>query len=149
MATQVGKGHVYGLSGGAIAFTAPSGSSVSGYISPNLQSLRITHQGKLDEIKGQDGEYNSFITSAEKVECEFTYIPEGTTIANAKLSAQFPPLGSSGVISGLPVIFCGSFSDVFNTGVWYYQGGGSDSGPHDSNWTGTFTLHRYPGITST
>lgn len=149
MATQQGKGHVYGLAGGTIVFTAPSGSAISGYITPNLQSLRFTHQGAVDEIKGQDGEYNSFLTKAEKVECEFSYIPEGSTIANAKASAQLPPLGSSAVLSGLPVIACGSFSDVFNTGVWYYQGGGSDTGPHDANWTGTFTLHRYPGISTT
>jgi len=148
MSTQIGKGHVYGLVAGTIAFTSPAGAAISGYVSPNIQSLRVTHHGKIDEIKGQDGEFNSFITSGEKVECEFTFIPEGTTIANAKLAAQFPPLGSSGVISGLPVIICGSLSDVFG-GVWYYQGGGSDSGPHDANWTGTFTLHRYPGITTT
>lgn len=149
MSVQQGKGHIYGLAGGTIAFTKPDGTSLSGYVSPNVQTLRVSHQGKVDEIKGQDGEYNSFITSGEKFECEFNFIPEGSTIANAKASAQFPPLGSAGAISGLPVVVAGSVSDVFNTGVWYYQGGGTDNGAHDANWTGTFTLHRYPGITTT
>lgn len=150
MAVQQGKGQIYGLAGGTIAFTAPSGSAISGYITPDLQTLRVTHGGiKVDEIKGQDGEYNAFIVSGEKFECEFTYIPQGTTVANAKLSAQLPPIGSSGVLSGLPVIIMGSVADVFNTGVWYYQGGGSTSAPNDTNWTGTFTLVRYPGITTT
>jgi hypothetical protein len=148
MAVQQGKGHVFGL-GATIAFTKPDGTSLSGYVTPDIQTLRVSHQPKVDEIKGQDGEYNAFIVSGEKVECEFTFIPQGTTIANAKLSAQMPPIGSSGAISGLPVIPFGSFADVFNTGVWYYQGAGSDSGQNDTNWTGTFTLVRYPGITTT
>ena len=149
MSAQQGKGQVYSLSGGTIVLKDLAGVAIVGYVSPNLQSLRVTHNGKLDEIKGQDGEYNAFIASGEKVECEFSFIPQGSTIANAKVSAQFPPLGSAGAISGLPVIACGSFSDVFNTGVWYYQGGGSDNGVNDSNWTGTITLVRYPGITTT
>ncbi len=148
MSVQQGKGQVFAL-GATIVFTKPDGSSLTGYVTPNMQSLRVTHGSKVDEIKGQDAEYNAFILSGEKFECEFSFIPQGSTLANAKLSAQMPPIGSSGVISGLPVVICGSSSDVFNGGVWYYQGGGSDNGVNDSNWTGTLPLVKYPGITTT
>jgi hypothetical protein len=148
MSVQQGKGHIDGISGGTIVFTKPDGTSLSGYVSPNLQSLRVTHSGKADEIKGQDGEYNSFLIAGEKLECEFNFIAEGTTKANARASAQFPPLGSAGTISGLPVIVIGSIADGLN-GTWYYQGGGTDNGVNDGIWSGSFTLHRYPGITTT
>lgn len=149
MAVQQGKGQIFGLAGGTIVFTNPAGAAITGYITPDLQTLRVAHGSKVDEIKGQDGEYNAFIVSGERFECEFTYIPQGSTVANAKLSAQLPPIGSSGVISGLPVIIMGSIADVFNTGVWYYQGGGSTNQQNDQHWTGSFTLVRYPGIATT
>lgn len=153
MATMQGRGEVFAL-GATIAFTKPDGTSLSGYVTPNMQSLRVSHGTKVDEIKGQDGEFNAFLVSGERIECEFSFIPQGTTIANAKLSAQMPPAGSSATITGLPILPFGSFTDVLNTNggntqPWYYQGGGSDSGVNDSNWTGTFTLVRYPSITST
>lgn len=147
MSVQQGKGHIDGITG-TIAFTNPDGSALSGYISPNIQSLRVTHAGKLDEIKGQDGEYNSFLIAGEKFECEFNFIPEGTTKANARAAAQMPKLGSAGTLTGLAVIPMGSVADVF-AGVWYYLGGGTDNGVHDNVWTGSFTLHRYPSVSTT
>ena len=149
MAVQQGKGHVYGLSTGTISFKNPDGTSLSGYVSPNLQSLRAVHEGALEEIKDQTGEYSGLIVKGEKVTCEFNFIPEGTTLANAALAAEMPKLGSSATIANLQVIIFGSFSDVFNASSWFYLGGGTNNPQSDSHWTASFTLHRYPGITTT
>lgn len=156
MAVQQGKGHVYGLSdqaappvAGTIAFKNPDGTSLSGYVSPNLQSLRLNHEAAMEEIKDQTGEYSGLITKGEKLTCEFNFIPEGTTKANSRAAAQMPQAGSSATIASLPVIVQGSFADALNGATWFYLGGGTNNGQSDSHWTATFTLHRYPGITTT
>lgn len=156
MAVQQGKGHVYGLTdqastpvAGTITFKNPDGTSLSGYISPNLQTLRLTHSGDVDEIKDQNGEIVAIITRGERLECEFNFIPEGSSKANARASGQMPQLGSSATIANLPIIVTGSLSDSFNAANWFYVGGGTLNGNSDSHWTATFTLRRYPGITTT
>ena len=146
--TQIGAGHIYGLTGGTIVLKGPDGTTISGYVSPNLKTLRSTHVGEKDRIKGQNGEYNSIILKGEMFECEFNFIPEGATIANSKSSATLPPLGSSATLSGLPVIAQGSASDVFNSATWIYEGGGTLNGDSENHWTATLPLCRYPGITT-
>jgi hypothetical protein len=146
---QGGTGHVFGLATFALAVKQADGSTtISGYISPNLQSLKLRHMGTVDRIKGQTGHITGIITSGEYVECDFDFIPEGSSVANSIASARIPPGGSAATISGLQVIPVGSFDDVFNTGVWFYEFEGTYNGVNDGKATTTLTLRRYPNITS-
>lgn len=142
MATQLGKGHIYSLAGGTLAC------SLSGYVSPNLQTLRANHNADVIEIKGQDGNVNGVIANNDWVECTFDFIPQGSTIANSKLSAGTPAAGTGFTIANLPVITFAGIADVFNTDDWIYVGGNFEL-PSDRNAVGSITLRRYPGITST
>jgi hypothetical protein len=148
MATQVGKGHIYGLTGAAIGIA-----SLAGYVSPNLQSLRIAHNtGDHKEIKDQSGEVSGKIFVPDDIiELTIDFIPEGATLAAAKLSAGLPSAGAVVTITGLAVIAIGSFADALNassTNPWFYEGGGSINGVNDDKWSMTLPLRRYKGITS-
>lgn len=140
-------GHIHGLTGGALGIA-----SLSGYISPNLQTLRTTHAAEIDRVRNQGGDTSGLIASDEMVECDFDFIAEGSTIANAKKNG-IPGALAGVTVTGLPIIACGPFTDALNTnGVntqpWIYEGGGTITGAHNGKWTATLPLKRYPGITS-
>ena len=130
--------------------------TLTGYVSPNLKTLKLNHGADRSEIKGQDGVTSGLILNNEVVECTFDVIPEGSSVANAKLSAQLPTPGCICVITGLPVIKIGSFTDstdgVLNSGnstqPWIYEGGGSVNGESEKEWSMSIPLKRYVGITS-
>ena len=143
MAIQIGTGHIHTLSGSAVSC------SLSGYVSPNLQSLRTAHSADEDLIKSQAGRVTGAIYENDAIECTFNFIAEGTTVANAKLSAGIPVAGTGFTLSGLPVVTMGGIADVFNSDDWIYPGGGNWDLPADGKLTGTFTLRRFPLITST
>lgn len=148
MATQLGTGHIHSLSGGALGCTA-----LAGYVSPNLQTLRVTHQADALKIKSQAGKTTGAIYEDDTIECTFEFIAEGTTIANAKLSAGLPAAGSGFTITGLPIIACGGFTDALNTNggntqPWIYEGGGTLNLVNADKATGTIPLKRYLQITS-
>lgn len=143
MATQLGKGHIYSLSGGSLACT-----TLAGYVSPNLQTLRANHNADITEIKGQDGNVNGLIANNDWVECTFDFIPQGATVANSKASAGTPAAGTGFTLAGLPIITFSGVVDIFNSGAWIYVGGTFEL-PADRNAVGSITLRRYPGITST
>jgi hypothetical protein len=148
MAIQSGKGHIFGLSGATLGCA-----SLSGYVSPNLQAFRLTHNGDTERINGQDGEIGSLIHKGEFLELEFTVIPEGSSVANARLSAGLPVVGQVFGVSGLPVLAIGQFVDALNTvstntQPWFYEGGGSINGSSTEKATMTLPLKRYYGITS-
>lgn len=148
MATQLGTGHIHSLSGGALGCAA-----LAGYVSPNLQTLRVSHSADRLAIKSQAGKTTGLIFEDDSIECTFEVIAEGTTIANAKLSAGLPPAGSGFTITGLPIIAFGGFTDALNTNgantqPWIYEGGGSLNLVNDDKGTVTITLKRYLQITS-
>lgn len=153
MATHIGKAQIVGLSGAALGMA-----SVTGYVSPNMQSLKVGHQAEVERIKNQVGEVTTLISSGDYIECSFDFIPEGgtstdNTIAKAKLSASLPATLAAVTITGLPIIQVGPFTDALNTNPgntqpWIYEGGGELSGPNSTKWTLTFTLRRYINITS-
>lgn len=148
MSTQLGTGHIHSLSGGALGCA-----SLSGYISPNLQSLRLTHSADVDRVKGQAGKTTGVIAEDDVIECTFEVIPEGTTIANAKKAAGVPAAGATFTITGLPIIAFGGFTDALNTDAgntqpWVYEGGANLNGAANGKWTLTITLKRYLQITS-
>jgi hypothetical protein len=153
MATQIGKAHIYGLSGATIKNAA-----TWGVLYPNMQSVRLSHNAKVDEIKGQGGEVGSIIASGETLECTFELIPEGSdtisTIADAKTVCGIPPTLAAMTIAGLPVVAMGCWSDALNTAgtpsgsLWIYMGGASVNGVNDDKWTVSFPCKRFPEITS-
>lgn len=146
MSRQLGTGHIHSLSGAALACSA-----LSGYVSPNLQTLRVNHTADADRIKGQTGKTTGLIFEDDVLECTFEVIPEGTTVANAKKSAGLPAAGTAFTLSGLPVIEMGGFADALNdagTSPWIYEGGGSINMMANGKSTLTLPLKRYPQITS-
>jgi len=142
---MLGKGYIFSLDGAALA------TGLSGYVSPNLKSAKIRHVGEIERVKGQNAITKGLLSGDEFLELNWDFIPEGTTIANAKLSAGLPTLLSVVTITGCPVINIGSFSDALNSAVgsiWIYEGGGELTGESESKWTATFPLRKYLGITS-
>jgi hypothetical protein len=152
MSTQIGRGHIVGLSGGTITFTNPDTTTLAGTILYDERSLRVSHNGSVTNIKNKSGETVGLIAVDEMLECTFNFIPYGTSVANAKASATAPDLLASAVITGLPVIPMGSFSDALNASSgnpWIYEGGWEVNGTGDGEpWSASVTLKRYPGITS-
>lgn len=152
MSRQLGTGHIHTLGTVVVGCAA-----LSGYVTPNVQSLRATHVVDADRIKSSAGIVTGVIGEDDGIECTFEVIPEGTTIAQAiadsKKAAGLPTAPSAFTITGLPIIACGPFSDAFNTNgtstqPWIYEGGGSWNGVNDGKWTMTLPLRRYQGITS-
>jgi len=154
MATQINKGHVFGLSGVTISLLSSAGvAEIAGYIQPNLQSLRLVDNGDADVIKDQAGELGSYIFSGQYLECTINFIPEGTTIANAKKSAQAPTHGAGMLMTGMPIIAMGAFTDAWNTNSgntqpWIYFPSANLDHANDSKLMATYTFRRAIGITS-
>lgn len=144
--SQIGSGHIFALA----SIVLNMGSFLPGYISPNMQGLNVTHNAETDEIKNQAGVTSSIIGNNDSIEGSFDFIPEGTSRANAKISAGLPTVPAAIIISGAPVIQIGPFDDGLNspggTPPWIYRGGGRINGSVTGAWTLTFTLRRYIGI---
>ncbi len=146
MSTQIGQRHIYGLATLTIAI-----GTISGYISPNVQTIKGTHTGDVDKIKNAQGAISSLLSSGdEKFECAFDFIPSNPTLANiANPSAALPIILSFVTITGIEPIHVGAFGDdAFNSALWIYEGGGSIHGENAKHWTASFTLHRYLNITA-
>lgn len=147
--TQLGKSHIVGLATMAFGITA-----LSGYVSPNFKSLRVSHSSDVKKIKSMTGEITSLHANGDFVTCEFNFIPEGaTTLANAILSAGAPSVLSGITITGLSIIAFGPFTDVFNTNAgntqpWIYEGGWELEGSDETHWSAKVSLNRYYYITS-
>jgi hypothetical protein len=153
MATQINKGHVFGLSGVAIDLKDSAGTTISGYVSPNIQSLRLVDNGDADVIKDQAGEIGSYIFSGQYLECTVNFIPEGTTIANAKKSAAIPTMGSGMLVTGMPIIQVGAFTDAWNTNSgntqpWIHFPSGNLDHANDQKLMASYTYRRAIGVTS-
>ncbi len=146
MSTQVGHRHLYGLATVTIAI-----GTISGYISPNVQTIKGTHTGDVDRIKNAQGAISSLLSSGdEKFECAFDFIPSNPTLTSiANPSAALPLILSFVTISGIEPIQVGAFgADAFNSTLWIYEGGGAIHGENAKHWTASFTLHRYLNITT-
>jgi hypothetical protein len=153
MATLTGKGHVFGLTGGTLSLKNPDGTTLTGYVSPNLQTLRLVPSAKKDVIPNQGGDTASLIFFDDMLECSFDFVAEGASIANAKSSAGIPQSGGHATITGLAIIKCGAFSDAFNTDAgntqpWIFEGDASLNIGAEKKLEGSITLRRYPQITT-
>lgn len=154
MPTQQGTAHLFGVPAVMTFFDPDNTAMATVYVTPNIQGIKINHSGEVQKIKSTGGEITGLIGSGDYITCSFDYIFEGTSIANAKASAQIPQLLSTCTVTGLPIIACGPFTDGFNTDVgntqrWIYEGGGSGDYKNAAAGTGTVTLNRYIGIPAT
>src|SRR5258708_2072051 len=98
------------LAAGVMTLRNPNGSIMAGYVSPNLQSLRLVHNSTKREITDQEGDTVGLIFLNSHLECTFDFIPEAANLAGARLSAQSPEAGGTALVTGLPVIKKGFFN---------------------------------------
>lgn len=148
MATQVGKGGIYGLATMALGIA-----TLSGYISPKFETLTLSGQAQFDEELSQVGDVDQLVGVNRGVSCAFRFKPRGTSIANARLSLGIPDICAGVTITGLDVIACYGWADVFNTGgantqPWIFKGDFSIESTSTGLWMANITLGRYIGITS-
>jgi len=151
MSTQIGRGHIVGLAG-TFTFTSPDGGTLNGTVSYDEKSLRLAHNGTITNIKNKAGETVGLVATDEMLECTFNFIPYGTSVAAATDNSDCPDLLSGCVITGMPVIVMGSFTDALNAtsgNPWIYEGGWEVNGTGDGEpWSASASMKRYPGITS-
>lgn len=140
MAQALGKGLIFGMSGITVNFT--------GVASANIQGFRAVHGGQVVGVKGQSGNTEALHASDEMVENDFNIIPWGATVAAAVLTAALPPLLTAYTLAGFPVVTWGSFTNVFNTGIWIYKGGGEIVTSNEGHAAMSLKLTRHAGITS-
>lgn len=152
MSLFINARNLQGLTGGTIAIKNPDGTALSGYVSPNIQSISAGHKASVDRVPNQSGNTGALIITDEYIELAFDFIPQGTSLTNAKASASVPQAGSSAAITGFPIIRLGPFADGFNTDgastqPWIYEADGSLDGHAKEKWDGKLTLRRYTDIT--
>jgi hypothetical protein len=149
-----------GTSGTLPTFTMINANTiVSGYgaVRPALTTASLRQVfANGDDAMGASGRITGIHDFGEHLVCTFTLRPEGSTAAAAALSARLPELGSTFLISGMPVVIMGGFTDAFNTGTtvesttprWHYRGGGELSVSTGADGFGMITieLRRYPHI---
>ena len=149
MADMIGFGYIHAF--GTVAFAQ---SDLSGYVSPLLDTLRLTHTSAVDRIKAQTGgNTKALIAQDETLECTFEVIPQGTTFANALKAAGVPGALKGFTITGLQIVAMGSWTDALNVttgGVlgnpWIYLGGATVNGFIDQKWTLSLPLVRFVSI---
>jgi hypothetical protein len=148
MSTQVGSGGIYGLATLALGIA-----SLSGYVSPKQETLGLTGQADFTEELGQTGDVDQIVGANKGVSCQFRFKPRGSSFANARLSLGIPNICAGVTITGLDIIACFGFTDVFNTNggntqPWIFTGEFNIEGTHTGLWTANMTLRRYLLITS-
>lgn len=150
---QKGRAHLVGITpAGTVVFTQPGGGSLTGTISYNARSMRLVVNGELVEVSDEDGDIVGLVAGAESLQMDFTFIPFGTSIANATASHAVPQALATAVVSGFPVIPMGGYADAINTGAagpWFVVPGSQVPFEAGLNPQGvTITMRRYPSITS-
>lgn len=151
---QLGKGHIFSLSGSALSCAAFAAYS---WTSPNLQNAELSHEGSAIEIRGQNSAITGLVLNDDDtLSMNFTVIPEGATKAAAIISSYIPIKGTPFGASGFPIIFVGKFTEAsygalnVNSGSrpWFYLGGASITGPFDGVWGLRLPMRRFYEITS-
>jgi hypothetical protein len=151
--THINKAHLFGVPATFVAYQSNAhGSTVVGWVMPNLQAADITHHASEEMIRSKSGAITSGIVSGEYLECTFQLIPESDSVANAAKSAAIFSAGTTFVISGMPTIAAGPFPDAFNvdsggtapaTSRWIYFSGGSSKHSNTGIVTQSITLRRF------
>lgn len=147
---MVGKYWVQGIQGSGTNASAIVAFPLTGTLSPNLQTARVTHAVPKQEVFDSQGrKIGMMFADDEELAVSFDVLPEATdTTDNALLSARLPIAGEKFTLSHFPVWNIGSFTDAFNSANWYYGGGGAPNLQSKEAATLTFELHRYKNITA-
>lgn len=151
--THINKSHLFGVPATFAAYQPNAhGTSVVGWVMPNLTAADITHHASEEMIRSKTGAITSAIVSGEYLECTFQMVPEADSVANAAKSAAIFSAGTTFVITGMPVIAGGPFPDAFNvatsgsapsTNRWIYFSGGSSKHANTGIATQSITLRRF------
>lgn len=152
MANTQGSKYIFGSPATLELYDAAGGLVISGYVSPDMESYDISHEADTDEVRNSKGEVVGHIGYNNRITLTVNFIPAGTTVAIAKLTAALPDVNGTCIISNAPVIEVGGYPDAINaltTNRWIYAGGGSIKTTQIGKATGTITLKRYPAITVT
>jgi len=147
MATLVGKGYIFAF--GTAVLTPVSGSPLT----LNVQSATLSLSATVGEVLAQTGEFEGVHSHGEALTCEFNAIPAGANVATAKISVNLGGVLQGYNAANFPIVAMGSFVDAFNTGgnstqPWLYQGDAKLSLTNTEKAMLTFTMKRYPNITS-
>lgn len=155
MANTQGSKYVFGSPATLALYDAANNLVVTGYVSPDIESYDITHEADSEEVRNSTGEVVGHIGYNNRLTLTVNFIPSGTSVANALLSASLPDINGTCVITGAPVIKVGGYSDALNApgtpgtgpgGRWIYAGGGSIKTTQTGKATATITLKRYSGM---
>lgn len=144
MARHLGSVHIHSL--GTAAFAC---ADITGYATPNIQTLRANHEVDIELVKGVAGLVTGAMGVDDGISCTFDIIPEhATLIATALESASIPKAPTAFTLSGFQAIEFAGIADALN-GVWIYLGGGSLNAGVNGMWTMTVPLRRFGSLTST
>lgn len=160
MANTQGSKYIFGSPATLALYDSSGALVVTGYVSPDMESYDISHEADTDEVRNSNGEVVGHIGYNNRLTLTVNFIPTGTTVAIAKLTAALPDVNGTCTISGAPVIEVGGYDDSINApgtpgtgpgGRWIYAGGGSIKTTQTGKATGTITLKRYAamGVTIT
>jgi hypothetical protein len=154
-----GKGYIFGAKPSTfVLYPNDNAAAVEGYVVPSIEGANLTYSANLEEVMNDDGEIVATIHTGGYIEASFDLLPEGATIADAKSSARIPEKGDTLVITGMPVVACGPFSDAFNVTTgggtildnrWVAVGNGSLRLVKAGKATATAVFRRYENIAPT
>lgn len=148
MATSKGLGLVFGSKGTITLYSAAISPAtpvalLSGGIS-TIESYDITHEGDVEQIKNSSGETIAQVVANERLSISVTFIPSGSTAANALLAAGLPAVNGYATIANADTISLGGTANAIN-GNWVYSGGGSVKFTQSGKAMVTVPLVRYLG----
>ena len=154
MSVQINKAHIYGINDGTdpgeITLYNPDASTlvVTGYVSPKLSSLNLTHESASEEITDQFGEVDQLFYWREKFSMTLEVIPRASALTDRVKAAAIPAAGGVCTIAKMMIIEAGSLVDVLNgSKAWVYPGGASWNFVDEGRMSLSLPLVRYPGIT--
>ena len=155
MANTQGSKYIFGSPATLELYDAAGALVVTGYVSPDMESYDITHEADTEEVRNSSGEVVGHIGYNNRLTLTVNFIPAGSTVAIAKLSAALPDVNGTCIITNAPLIEVGGYVDAINApgspgsgpgGRWIYAGGGSIKTTQTGKATGTITLKRYSGM---
>ena len=158
MANTQGSKYIFGSPATLELYDAANALVIVGYVSPDLESYDISHEADTDEVRNSSGEVVGHIGYNNRLTLTVNFIPSGSTVAIAKLTAALPDVNGTCVITNAPIIEVGGYNDAINApgtpgtgpgGRWIYAGGGSIKTTQTGKATGTITLKRYTGMGTT
>jgi hypothetical protein len=127
------------------------------YASPKITDISYKALGAFEEVAGVQGDITSVATSREGIEITFTLMPHGGTKAKARYGAYVFRVGAPVTISSAPTIMLighegatGIYADILNctTTTPAFVVSHDIKQSTTGYTTGTITVRRYIGITS-